>query len=125
VYTVQTLLDPFDGAQAGSRQRSYRFNGGPYTWKEIFAVLHRITGFEYEVTYIPVEEALETERKGKETGDIELELKASHQLIQGREGTLLPGPFDNEKFPAVKPKGLEETLKRVFDNALEEKGIGK
>jgi hypothetical protein len=68
------------------------------------------------VTYIPVDQALELEQKGKETGDVELELKASHQLVQGREGTLLPLPADNAKFPDVKPKGLEEALKAVFND---------
>jgi hypothetical protein len=57
---------------------------------------------------------LRLEKKGKDTGDVELELKASHQLVQGREGTLLPLPADNDKFPQVKPTGLEEALKAVF-----------
>lgn len=113
---MNTLSDPFDESAPTSRQRTYRFNGGPYTWGEIFSALERITGYPYEVTYIPVERALEKETHAKEIGDVDLELEASHQLIQGREGTLLPQPWDNGRFPSVKPKGLEEVLKQAFED---------
>jgi hypothetical protein len=123
-YLILTFLDPFDASSASSRQRTYRFHGGPYTWREIFDTLRRITGYSYDVTYLPVDQALELEKVGKETGDVELELKASHQLVQGREGTLLPLPADNTKFPQVKPKGLEQALKAVFDDPDQRSWLG-
>ncbi|OCL14880.1 NAD(P)-binding protein [Glonium stellatum] len=115
-YFMHTLSDPFDESIPTSRQRTYRFNGGPYTWSQIFSTLEKITGHPYDVTYVPVEQVLEKEARAKEIGDVDLELEASHQLIQGREGTLLPQPWDNGRFPNVKPKGLEEALKQAFGN---------
>ena len=50
-----------------------------------------------------------------ETGDVELELAASHQVIQGTGRTLLPEPYDNEKFPEVKPETLEDSFGRMFE----------
>ncbi|KAM0254973.1 hypothetical protein ACHAQJ_006201 [Trichoderma viride] len=97
-YTVETLRHPFSTAENGHR-RTYRFHGSSPTWKEIFDKLETITGHKYEVTYHDVETAVEKEARAKRLGDVELELEASHQLIQGRGGTLLPEPFDNDLFP--------------------------
>jgi hypothetical protein len=55
---------------------------------------------------------------------VELELKASHQLVQGREGTLLPLPADNDQFLQVNPKGLEEALKAVFNDPKKNVWLG-
>jgi len=123
-YLVCTLLDPFNPSQAESRQRTYRFHGGPYTWPQILDALEKVTGFKYDIKYISVELAAEREKKAKETGDVELELEASHELVQGREGTLLPLPKDNDKFPWVKIKSLEEALKGGFENPEVRKVLG-
>lgn len=37
-------------------------------------------------------------------------------MIQGTGGTLLPGPYDNSKFPEVKPMGLEETWSEMLED---------
>jgi hypothetical protein len=115
-YCVLTLIDPFDSTVASSRQRTYRFHGGPYTWKGIFDSLEKIRGRKYDVTYVPVEQAIDKEKKAKELGDVDLELEASHQLIQGRDGTLLPPPADNDRFPEVHPRGLEEVLRDALED---------
>jgi hypothetical protein len=47
---------------------------------------------------------------------VDAELAASHQVIQGTGRTLLPGPYDNEKFPEVKPMGLEETWRAMLED---------
>jgi hypothetical protein len=47
---------------------------------------------------------------------VDAELAASHQVIQGTGRTLLPKPYDNEKFPEENPQGLEETLRAMFEN---------
>jgi hypothetical protein len=111
-YTVQTLLDPGVGAGA----RNFRFHGESPSWAELFEALERVTGLEYGVTYVDVEEAKAKERKAVELGDVEMELEASHQLIQGSGGTLLKEPFDNERYPNVHPRGFEETLKAAFED---------
>jgi hypothetical protein len=49
-----------------------------------------------------------------ETRDVDAELAASHQVIQGTGRTLLPEPYDNGKFPEVKVETLEETFGRMF-----------
>lgn len=49
-------------------------------------------------------------------GDVNAELAASHQVIQGTGRTLLPGPYDNDKFPEVKTQGLEETWRAMLEN---------
>ena len=54
--------------------------------------------------------------KAIETGDVEAELEASHQVIQGTGRTLLPGPYDNDKFPEVTPQGLEETWRAMLED---------
>ncbi len=62
-YTVGTLLLPFDSSNPASRQRTFRFHGESPSWKEIFAMLHRITGNEYQVKYKPVKEALKLSKR--------------------------------------------------------------
>jgi hypothetical protein len=47
---------------------------------------------------------------------VDAELAASHQVIQGTGRTLVPGPYDNDKFPEVKPKGLEETWRAMLED---------
>ncbi|KAE8449255.1 hypothetical protein EG329_008422 [Mollisiaceae sp. DMI_Dod_QoI] len=71
--------------------------------------LEKIQGVKWKITFRSVEEARESQRKAIETGDVDAELAASHQVIQGTGRTLLPGPYDNNKFPEVKPMGLEDT----------------
>ncbi|KAH8815301.1 hypothetical protein F5884DRAFT_841320 [Xylogone sp. PMI_703] len=120
-YLIETLKDPLPdvkeeaGATKG-RRRSYRFHGSSPTWQEIFDILKRITGREYQVTYLDVESAKHEEADAIREGDVDKELSASHKLIQGREGTLLPEPWDNDRFPFVKPEPVEETLAAAFQN---------
>ena len=47
---------------------------------------------------------------------MDAELAASHQVIQETVRTLVPGPYDNNKFPEVKPKGLEETWREMLED---------
>jgi hypothetical protein len=58
------------------------------------------------------------------TGNVDDELKYSHQVIQDAERTLLKKPWDNEKFSYVQPMNLEVTLKRTFERP-ELFGLGK
>jgi hypothetical protein len=122
-FFIATLSDPIPlpGQPIGDtkgRRRAYRFQGSSPTWAEIFGVLEKVTGEKYEIRYHHVEEALKKEARGKEIGDVDMELEASHQLVQGREGTLLPEPWDNWRFPGVgELKGVEEALRGAFGNA--------
>jgi hypothetical protein len=118
-YLVETLKDPLPevGASVGStkgRRRTYRMHGSSPTWAEIFETLKEITGKEYEVTYLDVESAKEEEQQAIADGDVDAELAASHKLIQGRAGTCLPEPWDNDRFPAIKPESMEVVLRRAF-----------
>jgi len=114
-FTVLTLLDPFDVEDSRSCQRTYRFAQSSPTWKELFGIMEKVTGHPYRVTYRPVSEAQELQRRAKEMGDEKLESAASHRLVQGTEGTLLPQPWDNSKFPEIsKIRGVEEVLKEAF-----------
>jgi hypothetical protein len=114
-FTVRSLLLPFAG-DATSCQRTFRFHGESPSWKEIFDMLERITGVKYKVTYQSVDEAWKLQTEAKENSDDKLEMSASHRIVQGTEGTLLPKPYDNEKFPDVKVKGVEEALKHMFSD---------
>lgn len=113
-----TLLDEFNPGDQTSRQRTYRFASASPTWKELFAIMEKVTGKPYQVTYRPVSEARELERRAKAENDEELETAASHRLVQGTEGTLLPQPWDNSEFPEVAQKilGVEEGLKLVWQD---------
>lgn len=113
-FTVRTLLFPFNPSSATSRQRTFRFHGESPSWLELFAMLHRITSHEYVVTYHPVEEALVMSRQADALHDDKLAMNASHRVVQGMEGTLLPRPWDNDKFPDVVVKGAEEVLKKGY-----------
>jgi hypothetical protein len=112
-YTIETLRHPFSAANNGHR-RTYRFHGASPTWKELLDELETITGHKYAVTYHDVETAVEKEARAKIIGDVELELEASHQLIQGRGGTLLPEPFDNDLFPNIHPESVHSVFERIF-----------
>lgn len=109
-YLVETLKEPLSD-QAKGRQRTYRISGADVTYAEIFEILERLTGRKYEVTYLDVESAKAEEAEAKKTGNVNAELAASHKLIQGREGTLLPQPWDNHRFPHIHPESVEEVLR--------------
>ncbi|KAL6807873.1 hypothetical protein GGI42DRAFT_366494 [Trichoderma sp. SZMC 28013] len=122
-YTMETLKHPFSTTDNGHR-RTYRFHGSSPTWNEIFSDLEAITGHKYTVTYHDVETAVEKEARAKRLNDVELELEASHQLIQGRGGTLLPEPFDNALFPDIHPEPVHFVFERVFQDPETRKFIG-
>lgn len=73
-------------------------------------MLERKTGFPYRVTYRPVEEALEMSREAERLNDDFEAMRASHRVVQGSDGTLLPEPYDNYRFPMVHVHGVEEVL---------------
>jgi hypothetical protein len=111
-YLVKTLLDPLNSTDGG--RRTYRFSENSPTYATLFRTLKTVTGREYQVEYLDVESAQLEEQTAKERGDVDAELAASHKLIQGRQGTLLPPPWDNGKFPSVEPSSLEESLRAAF-----------
>jgi len=88
--------------------------------------MERVTGKPYKVIYRPVSEARELEARAKAANDEKLETAASHRLVQGTEGTLLPQPWDNSKFPeqAAKVVGIEEGLKQAWQNETYWKAYG-
>ncbi|KAG0645843.1 hypothetical protein D0Z07_7941 [Hyphodiscus hymeniophilus] len=110
-FLVCTLLDP-----PTTQERTYRFLGGNYSWTTIFSTLEKIQGVKWTISQKSVEQARENQRKAIETGNVDAELAASHQVIQGTGRTLLPGPYDNERFPEVEPQGLEETWTAMLEN---------
>ncbi|KIW15123.1 hypothetical protein PV08_07910 [Exophiala spinifera] len=122
-YLVETLKEPLSDDSKG-KQRTYRISGSNPTYAEIFEILERVTGKKYEVTYLDVESAKEEEPQAKRAGDIDAELAASHKLIQGREGTLVPKPWDNDRFPHIHPKGVEEVLREAFATERTRKWFG-
>lgn len=112
-YFIASLRKPITPGE----HRHYRIHGSSPTWDEIFKSLENITGRKYEVTYVPIEDALEREARAKATNDVDLELEASHQLVQGQEGTLLPEPYDNAIFPEVpQPASVDEIFKLVWED---------
>ena len=128
-YVVATLLDPLpdvndDPGKSKGRRRTYRFGGETLSWKEIFESLERITGYAYRVTYLDVESAAREEAEAKREGDVDKELDASHKLIQGREGTLLPQPWYNHLFPQIKVDSFEEAATSAFQNDQWRKAYG-
>lgn len=54
--------------------------------------------------------------KAIEMGDVDAELAASHQVIQGTGRTLVPEPYHNGKFPEVRPQGLEEAWRKMLED---------
>lgn len=123
-YIVESLKDPLEGKGSKGRRRTYRLHGGSPTWGEIFGLLKKVTGREYQVTYLDVESAQHEEKEAIERGDVEAELAASHKLIQGRQGTLLPAPFDNDRFPSIQPKPLESIFQKAFASPYYRKFYG-
>jgi hypothetical protein len=120
-FLVESLR--YEESNAPSR-RTLRLSGSTVTYKEIFEILERVTGRKYEVTYLDVESAIEEERRAKEAGNVDAELSASHKLIQGREGTLVPQPWDTNKFPNVMPVSVEDALTAAFSDPLLRKAYG-
>jgi hypothetical protein len=113
-YTVATLLEPFDSTDSASRQRTYRFHGESLAWKEIFGILKGITGHQYQVNYLPVEAAREMATEAERLQDDKMAMRASHRVVQGSSGTLLPQPYDNARFPEVQVQSVEEVLTNAF-----------
>ncbi|KAJ9605002.1 hypothetical protein H2200_010391 [Cladophialophora chaetospira] len=123
-YLVETLKEPLS-EDAKANRRTYRISESNLTYGEIFDVLERVTGRKYDVTYLHVESALEEESEAKKSGDIDAELAASHKLIQGREGTLLPSEtWDNARFPDIHPKTVEKALREAFASKRLRKAYG-
>lgn len=123
-YTVQTLLDPLSMATDAGRRRTYRFSESSPSYATLFGTLKTVTGREYQVEYLDVEEAQLEEQAAKQSGDVGAELAASHKLIQGRQGTLLPLPWDNYRFPSVAPSGLRDSLVGAFASPKLRKAYG-
>ncbi len=122
-YLVETLKEPLSEDTKG-KQRTYRISGANITYGKVFETLERVTGRKYDVNYLHVESAIEEEKEAKESGNVDAELSASHKLIQGREGTLLPEPWDNDRFPQIHPKSVEETLREAFASERLRKAYG-
>ncbi|KAI9695584.1 MAG: hypothetical protein M1820_008509 [Bogoriella megaspora] len=121
-YLVESLKDPVPDLgeptkSTKGRQRTYRVSGANISWQELFRIVEKIRGLTYQVTYLDVEEASKEEADALKEEDIEKELAASHKLIQGREGTLLPQPWDNGRFPDIKPMGIEVALGKAYSSA--------
>ncbi|KAF8848372.1 hypothetical protein BDZ45DRAFT_732977 [Acephala macrosclerotiorum] len=112
-FLVCTLLDP-----PTAQERTYRFVGGNYSWTTIFSTLEKIQNAKWSVTYKSVEEARANQQKAIETGDVDAELAASHQVIQGTGRTLLPGPYDNDKVPEAQSLNLEETWRVMLKDTV-------
>jgi hypothetical protein len=119
-YLVKTLLDP--SSLIETRRRTYRFSESSPTYATLFRTLKTVTGREYHVEYLDVEAAQLEEHGAKQSGDAEL--SASHRLIQGRQGTLLPLPWDNGKFPSVTPSSLQDSLMAAFASTKLRKAYG-
>ena len=110
-----------------SKQRIYRISGSNPTSGEIFAVLERVRGRKYEVAYLNIDiigSAKEDEAQAKAAGDVDAELSASHELIRGREGTLLLEPWDNDRFPQTQPRSVDEALRGAFTSERARKVYG-
>lgn len=120
-FTLATLRD---GNASANARRSFRFHGESPSWVELFQRLQAVTGHKYVVTYRDVEAARVKEAKAKELGDVEMELEASHQLIQGRQGTLLPLPFDNSRFPDIRLESVNSALQRLFADPTKKSFLG-
>ena len=119
-YVVATLRLPVEpGAH-----RSFRLSTSSPTYEEIFDILRRITGNQYQVTYLQVESANDEEKAAQAAGDVDAELSASHKLIQGLEGTMLPEPWDNGIFPDVEPMSIEAALRQAFETSSFRKAYG-
>jgi hypothetical protein len=69
----------------------------------------------YSVVYASVAEAREKQQHAITMGNVDDELKYSHQVTKGTGRTLVPKPWDNERFLHVQPRNLEGTLTRVFE----------
>lgn len=122
-YLVETLKCPLPPTTAGKR-RTYRISESLPTYTEIFETLKIVTGRQYHVEYLDVESAQEEEKVANSDGDIDAELAASHKLVQGREGTLLPQPWDNHQFPSIKPANLEDSMRAAFSSPKLRKAYG-
>jgi len=107
-----------------ARRRAYRFSESSPTYATLFKTLEILTGREYHVEYLDVETAQLEEQAAKQSGDVDEELSASHKLIQGRQGTLLPLPWDNERFPSITPSSLQDSLTAPFASPQLRKAYG-
>lgn len=113
LYLTELLKTESPADQAPGR-RTVRLPESTVTYSEIFRILEGVTGKKFEVTYLDVEKAEAEEQDARERGDIEAELATSHKLVQGREGTLVPQPWDNAMFPHIKPATVQESLEAAF-----------
>lgn len=110
-YTLRTLLDPLTSTNA---RRIYRFSESSLTYSTLFRTLEKVTGRRYHVGYLYFEAAQLEEEVAKQNGDVDAELAASHELIQRRQGTLLPLPWDHARFPSIVPSSLKDSLMAAF-----------
>lgn len=121
-YLVMTLVTPHDPVEEG--RRTFRFAESSPTYASLFETLKLITGRQYHVEYLDVETAQVEEAAAKARGDVDAELAASHKLIQGRQGTLLPEPWDNGRFSSITPTSLQDTLTAAFQSPKFRKAYG-
>lgn len=115
-YLVATLRDPIKNQANGGHRRTYRISGETMTWEVYFKTLEEIRGVKYDVTYLDPELAHQEAAEAVKEGDINKELFASIKLIGGLGGSVLPTPWDNDKFPEIKPIAVATAWRAAFDS---------
>jgi hypothetical protein len=106
---LSTLL-PFS---PGQQKREIRVVGERTTFQGLIDVLGEVEGQKYKTTYLPVDEALEKQKKARNAEDEEAEMGWSLRTLGASGYGIVPGPLDNARFD-FKPESVRETFERVF-----------
>ncbi len=117
-YTVASVLTiPEPGTILASPGRTFKIPTTTDNWEEVVAIISRVDGVDYKIVRHPNEEAYALAAKYAKEGDTDQELAWSLKALIGnpdRDG--VPKPWDHDKFPDVKPEGLEVCLRRLRED---------
>ncbi|KAL7931575.1 hypothetical protein V8C35DRAFT_112339 [Trichoderma chlorosporum] len=110
-YTVASTLLPFP---EGQQKREIRVVGERTAFQRIVDTLGEIEGCQYEVTYVPVEGALEKMDAALKAEDEEAELEWSARGLLNSDNAIVDGPYDNERLDPARPETVRETFERII-----------
>jgi len=113
-FVVAILIHPTETANA-----TIRVEGAVANWKQVIAILEKVSGKKYTVNFTPLEEAQKKETELWASGNAPVAARLGLRRVMARGDAKLPY-VQNDLFPEVTPT---TDLIKIATTVLKEKGI--
>jgi len=113
-FVVAIILHPTETANT-----TIRVEGTVANWKQVIAILEKVSGKKYTVTFTPLEEAQAKETELWASGNAPMAARLGLRRVMGRGDAKMPY-VQNDLFPEFTPT---TDLTKIATAVLKEKGI--